>query len=65
MIIEIQKVTAHSRALVIKSDNKTSFHKATNNRDRFPEELITNLHELINEMHDHNYNMKIRDEERR
>ncbi len=65
MIIEIDKLTAHSRAIVVTYEDEQFTFKATDGRDRFPEELINDLQELIDKMHDHNELMYIRDEERK
>ena len=66
MNIEITKITAHSREVVISHNEEIVFRfKGTNHRDRFPQEMIDDLRRVINEMHDHNELMYIRDEERK
>ena len=55
----------HERVLEIEYEDETFTFKATNGRDRFPEELIEELVRIASEMQDHNELMEIRDLERK
>lgn len=56
---------SHSRVLEVNYKGELLTFQATNHRDKFPDDLIEELRELIHEMQDHNELMDIRDLERK
>ena len=66
MKIQIKKgLLTHTRVLVIDFKGEVFAFKATNGRDKFPDELIEEFVQIASEMQDHNELMEIRDLERK